>query len=257
MSRSPSFLSEVDVADSAIETQVVLAAEAKAPAPVPEIGQIVDAFVAAANVGMFSKDPSSGTKAIELVSSESRTPGRMQYTWRAAGLQVGAYRVLLNMLESPPSVSEPLNRISLVSTPDRGTRVRRAELLGSQLAIRAGKPPFAFRSRRHLDNCGEPVVRLEFRRPVNDDELASLLPAFRAWDNVVIRGGFLDEAQDQEVGPDIDAALKSQQTYLAAPNTVEHLFYLFMGNREAFSALLNMAIRFHFDFCPLASLEID
>ena len=256
MPRISSFLSEVDIADSAGESQVIFAAEIKAPLPATDIEQVVDAFVSAANFGMFSKEPTAPTKPIVVDSSDSRAPGRIQYVWKVTGIQVGAYRVLLNMLEAAHHFSELLERIRLISL-GRGSRVNRTDLLNAPFSIKAGKPPFALRSGRNLADCREPLIRLEFQRDVSDDDLATLVPAFLAWDNVVIRGGYVEELENRDPKLDIEKALASQQTYLAAPNTVEHLFYKFVGQEAAFDALINMVIRLHSVFCPLASFEIE
>jgi hypothetical protein len=98
---------------------------------------------------------------------------------------------------------------------------------------------------------------LEFRGDINDEELATLVPSFIAWDSVIIRGGYLEDFGDRDPGIDIAESLSSQQTYLASPNTVEHLFYEFIGAAAAFDALINMAINLHTTFRPLTSFEIE
>jgi len=55
----------------------------------------------------------------------------------------------------------------------------------------------------------------------------------------------------------VEASLASPQTYLAAPDTVEHLFDEFVGTEAAFFALLNMVTRIHALFSPIAALEIE
>jgi hypothetical protein len=257
MSEISSFLLDVDIADSADECQVIFAAQTKAPFPVTEIERVVDAFVSAANLGMFSKVPTAPTKPIVVDSVESQRPEGIRYVWKVTGIQVGDYRVLLNMLEAAHHISGLLERISLVSTLGRGSRMNSTDLLNAPFSIKAGEPPFSFRSDRDLADCREPVIRLEFQRNITDDELSKILPLFLAWDNVVIRGGYLEKIEDIDDDLDIEASLASQQTYLASPNTVEHLFYDFVGQEAAFDALINMAIKLHYTFCPLASFEIE
>ena len=205
---------------------------------------------------MFSKEPTAPPRALVVDSSDSRTPSKIQCVWKVRGIQVGAYRVLFRMLERAHRASGLLEKIRLVSTEGGSRRVSKTDLLNSPFSIKAGKPPFALRCRRNLADCREPLIRLEFQREISDDELVTLQPLFLAWDNVAILGGFLDESRDQDASPDIHAALASQQTYLSAPNTVEHLFYKFVGRQTAFYALLNMIVRLHSEFCPLVSLEI-
>lgn len=257
MRKISSFMSEVDIADFPGESQVLFEAKTKLSSPVKDIAQAVDAFVSAANFGMFSKEPTAKIKPIVVDSVESQGQGIIRYMWKVTGIQVGAYRVLLNMLKAIHHFSEPLERIRLISTLVRGKRMNRNDLLSASFPGKAGKPPFALRYNSNLADYREPLIRLEFKRDIRDDELLTILPLFFAWDNVVIRGGYLEELEDRDADLDIEAGLASQQTYLAAPNTVEHLFYDFVGQKAAFDAIINMAIRLHYFFCPLASFEIE
>jgi|GEM_PF-2079837 len=257
MRKIPPFLSEVKIADIPGESQVLFEAETKLSSPVTDIVQVVDAFESAANFSMFSKKPTAKMKTIAVDSVESQGQGRIRYLWRVTGIQVGAYRVLLNMLEVTHHFSEQLERIRLISTLDRGKRMNRNDLLSTSFPGMAGKPPFVLRYNSNRIDYREPLIRLEFKRDISDDELVKILPFFLAWNNVVIRGGYLKKLEHRDADLDIEASLASQQTYLAAPNTVEHLFYDFVGQKAAFDALINMSIRLHYFFCPLSSFEIE
>jgi hypothetical protein len=257
MTGTLSFPATIDVIDSASESRVTFAAETIAPRPVASITATVEAFVTAANAGMFSKDPAAIARPIVVEALESRTPQRLDSAWLVTGVQARAYRVLLNMLEVAHGVTSPLQGIRLKSSAGDGARLTTADLLGAPAAIKAGKPPFELHCRRNLKDMREPLIRLEFKRPITDDELARLAPLFVAWDSVAIRGGFIDELPALDEDLDVDAALASPQTYLAAPDTVEHLFDEFVGTEVAFFALLNMVTRIHAMFSPLASLEIE
>jgi hypothetical protein len=252
-----SFLSEVDIADSAGESRVIFVVETKEPLPAGDVDEVVNTFVSAANLGMFSKEPIAPTTPIVVDSRESQAQGVIRYVWKVTGMQVGAYRVLLNMIEATHNISAPLKRIRLVSTLNQGSRTNGTDFLNAPLSIKPGKPPFSVLCDRNLADCREPLIRLEFRRAISDDELMILTPLFIAWDDVVIRGGFVDAVQDIDADLPIEAALASAQTYLATPDTVEHLFYDFVGGKAAFDALLNIVIRLHFVFSPLASFEIE
>src|SRR5438105_3502676 len=128
MPRISSFLSEVDIVDSAGECQLMFAAEARPPMLASDIEEVVDAFVSAANFGMFSKDPTAPTKPIIVDSSESHAPERVQYCWRVTGIQVGAYRVLLNMFEAARRISGPLEKVRINSVAGSGSRVTTTDL---------------------------------------------------------------------------------------------------------------------------------
>lgn len=245
---------DIDIIDSPGESRVLFSAETNSPGT--SVSQIVDAFVSAASAGMFSKDPTAATKAIVVESAERSVGHRQQHSWRVTGLQAGAYRVLLNMLHVAHQLTGPVEGIWLSSTTGSGPRLNTADVM-NPLSIRAAKPPFVLLCRRDLRECREPLFRLEFKRPITDEELEVLCPLFLAWDNVAIRGGFVDQLQEEDVDLEIEAALAAQQTYLAAPNIVEHLFDEFVGGPPAFYAFLNMTMRLHSEFCALESLEIE
>jgi hypothetical protein len=255
--KSPTFVAEIDVADYPGESQVIFEATTRSALPVTDIAQIVDAFVLGANAGMFSKEPTARTKAIEVISTESQEHGRIRYVWRAAGIQIVAYHVLLNMLEARQSTSVLLDSVRLVSTGDRGTRINKNDLRSATFSRNTERLPFAVRYLVNLEDCREPLVRLEFQRAISDDESAKISTIFLLWVNVVIRGGFLEAIEDRDPDLDIEAALSSQEIYVAAPDTIELLFFDFVGQKAAFDALLNMAIRLHHLFCPLVSFEIE
>ena len=69
----------------------------------------------------------------------------------------------------------------------------------------------------------QPTVRLEFERAVTDEEMDRLVSVFVAWDHLIVLGGYL-ETVDQEAEA-LNDSLSSQETHLAAPDTVEHAFY--------------------------------
>jgi hypothetical protein len=256
MRRSPAFSLMIDIVDSASVSQLTLAVETKSPRPTAPIEDTIAAFVVATNTGMFSKTPSAQTTPIIVEASESSAE-RCEYVWRSTGVQMGAYRVLIGMLDAANQLGAELESVRLVSSADRGARLTTRDLIDPPLTIKAARPPFDTRVRGNLKDFREPLIRLEFSRAITDDELRTLSPLFSAWDSVAIRGGFLDTESTEDRDLDIDAALASPQTYLAAPNTVEHLFDDFIGGEAAFRAVLNMATKIHTAFCPLTSLEIE
>jgi len=254
MLKSSPFISQVEVVDLPGESQVLFEAETKLPSAAKDIAPAVDAFISAANFGMFSKEPTAKIKPIEVESFETQGQGIIRYLWKVNGVQVGAYRVLINMLEAAHHFSTQLERIRLISIPDQGKRLNWDDFLSTSFPGKAFKPPFLL---RYISNLEEPLIRLEFQRDISDDELVTILPPLIAWDNLVIRGGYLEELEDRNADLDIEESLATQQTYLASPNTVEHLYYDFIGQEAAFDALINMAIRLHYLFCPLLSFEIE
>jgi len=257
MTEPPRFSSQIDIADSPGESRVNFEARTKLSLPDNEVQQIVGAFVSAANFGMFSKEPAAAARTIQVESQESVEGGGGRIAWSVTGMQIGAYRVLLNMLEAAHYASKLLDLVRLTSAPSGGKRFSKDDLLTSPFPAKTNNPPFELRVGQNLAYCREPLIRLEFKRRISDEETARLFPPFLAWDNVVLRGGYLEDLEDRKAELDIEEELTSPRTYLAAPNTVEHLFYEFEGQAAAFDAVINMAIRLHHTFCPLAAFEIE
>ena len=254
--RPPSFLTEVDIADFPGESEVIFEVVTKSSSSGAAIGQIADVFEAAARAGMFSKEPAAKTIPIEVVSVERFGGVGVRYIWKVTGIQVGAYRMLLNMLDVTHHFEQPLASSRLLSPIGGGKRMHWNDLIDAPFPIKSRKPPFALRVKQNLEDSREPLIRLEFQREIHDEELEILVPLILAWDTLVIRGGYLQDLDDRDPDLDIDASLSSQQTYLAAANTVEHLFYEFIGPEAAYDTLVNMAVKLHRTFCPLAALEI-
>jgi hypothetical protein len=260
MPEPSSFLWDIDISDSPDESRVNFEVGTKSSAVDKKVLKIADAFVSAANLGMFSMQPAASHITIAVEGTEYPSAGTIRFLWRVAGIQIGAYRVLLNMLSAAHRASGLLNWVRLTSAPVGGKRFSKNDLLNCPLPGKANKPPFELRVQRNLDDCREPLIRLEFERNISDDETAQLVPSFRAWDNLVLRGGYTENLEDRD--PVLDTVeeleeLEIPQTYMASPNTLEHLFYEFEGQAAAFDALMNLAIRLHYTFSPLAGLEID
>ncbi|MGH9350078.1 MAG: hypothetical protein ACRD26_22720 [Vicinamibacterales bacterium] len=253
----PSFPAEVEIIDAPGESDVVFEATGKAQASIAEAARGAEAFEGAARVGMFSKEPAVRRSAIERVSMERPREQSVRYVWKARDIQPGAYRTLLNMLEIGHHFSGPLESVRLVSASGHGTRLNLSGLLNTPFPARSSRLPFELVLKPNLEDSKEPLIRMEFQREIHDDELKTLEPLFLAWDSIVIRGGYLNDLTDRYPDVDIEESLSGQQTYLAAPNTVEHLFYEFIGAAAAYDALVNAAVVVHHAGRPLSSFEIE
>lgn len=253
----PSFPAEVNIVDSPGQSDVLFEAVAETPASAVEVMRAAEAFETAARAGMFSRDPAAQRIPIEAVSAERPSERRVRYEWRVVGIQPGAFRVLLNMLEVVHRFFGPLESVHLSSTIGHGERMNLDGVLKAPFPGTMARPPFSVVLKPNLEDSKEPLIRLEFQREVHDGEIETLLPLFVAWDNIIIRGGYLNDVEDRYSDVDVEESLSGQQTYLAAPNTVEHLFYEFIGAAAAYDALVNMAVRIHHTLRPLATFEIE
>jgi hypothetical protein len=72
------------------------------------------------------------------------------------------------------------------------------------------------------------------------------------WHTLILLGGYQDSFDALRELP-----MRPGKTYLAAPDTVEHILYGFTGPSAAYDALINMAIKLHHTFCPVERIEIE
>jgi hypothetical protein len=256
--KTPPLRAEVGIGDFAGESDVTFEAAVKSSSSkMTEVVQIAQAFAAAAGTGMFSQGLAANTRPIETAAMEGPAMGNFRCQWKVRGIQAGAYRVLLNMLDVMHHFSDPLESIR-ISTPSRlDKQLNWKEVMNAPFPGIIINPPFKLQLKPNLANSRDPLIRLEFQREVKDEELARLVPLFIAWDNIIIRGGYLEDLGDRDADINIEESLASQQTYLASPTTVEHLFYEFIGAKAAFDALINIAINLHVAFRPLTSFGIE
>lgn len=253
----PSFPAEISIADSPEPFDVEFAAMAEAPASLAAVVRVVEAFLVATRVGMFSKEPSVDRIGIEPVSAARASERAVRYLWRVGGVQLGSFRVLLNMLEVIHHVDGPLALVSLRSTTGYGERMNTDRIVKVPFPVRSVDLPFPVAFKQNLENSRDPVVRVEFETKTDDRDVDVLVPLFLAWDRIVVHGGYLNALEDRDLDVDVDESLSGQQTYLAATNSVEHLLYEFVGSAAAYDALVNLAVRIHCTFRPLASLEVE
>jgi hypothetical protein len=253
----PSFAVDLDVADSVGEFDALLEVVTSAPNGLGEVAQVAQAFEQAANAGMFSTDPGTTPMPMATVSVTSPVETVVHYKWRTVGVQPGAFRVLLNMLEVTHQFYAPIVSVRLVTMNEYPRRLRLDGLLRLPFPGAAANPPFEIMLKRRLEDSKDPLIRLEFRTVISDDMIERLVPMFIAWDNVVIRGGYLNSLDDRWPDTNVEESLSEQQTYLAATDTVEHLFYEFIGAAAAYDGFINIAVRIHHSLRGLASFQVE
>jgi hypothetical protein len=252
----PSYPLKVSVADSPGQFDVVLDVTGETAAALPAIARVAEAFLGAARTGMFSQQPELNRPGVELVSSD-RHERQARFLWRVGGVQLGAFRVLLNMLEVVDHVEGRLASVSLLSGTGYGERMNAERLVNSPFPSSGAELPFPVSLKRNRDNSREPMIRITFSSAISDADVEALTPWFVTWDRIVALGGYVEALDDRDPDIDVDESLSGQQTYVAARDTIEHLFYEFVGVREAYDAIVNMTVRVHHVYRTVASLEIE
>jgi hypothetical protein len=218
---------------------------------------LVASFVRAAQAGMFSTNPAADTQAVQLSLVSGSGEQELRFVGKTEGIHIGAYRVLLNMVELFHRFVAPVASFRVFSLHAHGDRLGLREIASAPFPPKPSPLPFQFRAERSLDDSRDPAIRLQLARRTDDQELGIVTPSFVAWDEVVLRGGYYETAEDRDPGLDLEESLAGQQTYLSAPDVVEHVLYEFVGRREAYDALTNMAVRLHKRVFPIASLEVS
>jgi hypothetical protein len=248
------FPAEVSISDSAGDVDLKLEVNAKSPsAPMAEVAQIADSFVAAVNAGMFAHNPAGSRFSMQVVAVDGPSEGRMRYVWRARGVPPEAYRVLLNMLAKSHYSSLPLESVRLASPSKHNRQLNRDSLMAGPFPARTAMVPFEVRHAATIVDSKEPTIRLEFQRAIRDEEMEGLVPLFVAWDSLIGLGGYLESFDDK----DLNEFPLAHDTYLAAPATVEHLLFGIVRPEAAFDALINMAVSLHHTLCPLTAFEVE
>ena len=117
---------------------------------------------------------------------------------------------------------------------------------------RRGSVPFQLRLKRNLKETKDPRTRLVFSREITNEEFDTLERLFITWDHIITHGGYGHECDELE----LDDSIVLAETYMASPNTLEHILTCTIGSPEAFDAQINMVLGLHHGFCPVQSLEI-
>lgn len=253
--RTPTYAAEVGIVDFLGVAAVVF--EAATQVPSPALLRTVEAFEAAAQAGMFSRHPAATTVPMQVEGGGVSQPQRVRRAWRVTGMQIGAWRVLLSMLDALHHEIAPLAYVRLVSSDIAEPRLAWHDVIRSPFPRRSAALPFDLRIDRSLEDTSEPLIRLTFERDIDDAALQQLIPLFAAWDRLVLCGGYVQDPDDRDPVSDIEERLGTQQTYLAARDTVEHLLYEEVGVAAAFDAVVNMAVKLDLGFGRVAALEFN
>jgi hypothetical protein len=208
----------------------------------------VAGFLRAAAAGFFS--PRAGPQILVLEGDAAR-PGVWQQNWRCAALPVGVLRILLNLLGRVHRRHMPMAAIRLHATS--------VGALGAAAVLSAPFPPAwpdaRFEIVRPLVRgaIDEPRIRLVFVDVVGDAGLVQFEAAFKAWDDLVVRGGFGNLADEIL----LDDGLAVGETYMLSPDTVEHTLEAEVGAAAALDAVVNFAMHLDAHWARVAQLEIE
>jgi hypothetical protein len=217
------------------------------------LSEVLFYFVSSANAGMFSSQPYSPEQAfMQIVSSNDTSKGEIKCIWESRYIKPGAYKILLRMVAQSHHGHVPLSFFELSSLSKLGTPMHLEEVAASNYPERVIKTPFELDLAGDLDIVTMPAIRMEFIRGLDSDEFQKVEQLIADWHTLILLGGYLDSYEALKELP-----MHPGKTYLASSNTVEHVLYGFTGPSVVYDAIINMAVKLHFTFCPLSRMEIE
>lgn len=242
-------LARVD-ADSGVGMQLEVE-RAAADVPAAPVDAAVKLFADASNGSMFSR----GREACLVVHPmPAAPPATLIYRWSIAGVEPASLRVLANLLDTLSEGPVPLRTVRLRPEPPRpsATELGRAELCALGYPIYPKPPPFALQLKHRLSGAKDYLIRVVFDRALTDAEFDQLESGFVVWDRLITHGGFGNNRGEVQ----LDDTIACSQTYMAAPDTLEHEFVRGIGQSGAFAALVNLVIGFGRTLAEVRRLEI-
>ena len=251
---TPAYAAEVGLTDTLRPAEVLF--EAETVQQEPELLAVVASFERAAEAAMFSAHPASSTVSLRVIPSLPLSGNGLRRIWWVEGVQMGAWRVLLNMLDTMHHQGAPLKSVRLICTEVSNAKLAWHDAMRLPFPQRSNDLPFTLNVDRSLEDTGDPLFRLAFLRDIDDAAVKTVAALFQTWDSLVVRGGFLRSLDDRASIPDLKESLASQQTYAAAPDTIEHLLYEEVGDPSGFDAIVNMAVKLDLVFARVSSLDI-
>lgn len=223
------------------------------PARAPAVQSIFKYFEIAGSAGMFN-----GT----FSASAGPTPAssvNMARSWRVGRFQLGALRLLLNMLAALHREHPCIGGVRIIGSPTgSGLRVDLGSILAAHYPARPPQLPFTFLCNQRMDDVREPALRYQFNGILQDMQVSALAGWLRSWTAIVALGAFGSGIPEAQAPVALAELLNSQQIYRTAPTTIEHLFYEFEGPATAFELLLNLGAYLDRQWGgSLVSIELD
>lgn len=215
--------------------------------------ELLTCFVSSANSGMFSGHPFKPENALARIGFLStRTVGELQCLVELHSVATTAIKVLVGMIVQSHFGHVPLSEVELSTLPKVGQPFEPKDLLGGRYPERTQHIPYPVYLSEDLESVTMPAIRLEFARSLDTEEFEKVEQLIADWHCLILLGGYLDSFEQMSELP-----MRPSNTYLAAPNVVEHVLYDYSGTTAVYDALLNMTSKLHASFCPISRVEIE
>jgi len=174
------------------------------------------------------------------------------HAYRGTAISPGTVRIVRNIVERvTPRVRLP---ISLSVTAGAGEEHIPTDVI-SHWRFPGGPDQTNFRL---IDEMlepppNDPVVRFEFRTPVDAPTLSALEHVAQAWERVINMGGFVEVAPNEP----IDCQVTYSELYLSTPTLVEYPLVGLFDSSEPFLLWIVAATKLARQSNPLVSLELQ
>lgn len=217
--------------------------------------EALDSFSHAANLGMFcgSRHEPERSSVVPIKPPVCALGERGRWRYHAQCIDVGAFKVLFNMLEKIDAGPTDDLSIQVMGVSRRSARVLESTDL-SQLPYPETTAEAAFTVE---DNLAEPTarevfVRVDFHNEVTKASAAIVFDVLDSWQEVVQRGGFPGPPGSERHG-----VLTLAEHYLVSPYLIEFAIYGYIGPTESYTALLNALHRIHRTQNPIVGVELE
>lgn len=216
-----------------------------------DIQDIISNFETAANIHMFTPLNIRPQQPFMRSLSNDVNEGCLTYKWEVQKIDLGAYRILVNLMNQSHFTHEPLSKIVLKTLTSGDDNLNLDRVLSGHFPDRIDPAPFPLNIDEDLDKNKEPIIRLKFSRNLTDEEFEQVENFLIVWKSIIILGGYVetvDEIRDLRMNPG--------ETYMLRPTMLEDTNFEFIAPVASFNAVINMAAYLHNTLCPLEFLEI-
>lgn len=206
-------------------------------------------FRGAVEASMFSRG-----QAASLITEAAAAPrdAVLAQRWHIAGVDAGSWRVLAGLLQTVHDKQTPLRTVRLHAPTSPSPWLGRSEIFSLTYPRHPKPTPFELWLKHRLAGAKDYLIRVVFDRALSDREFDLLEASFVTWSRLITHGAFGNERDEVQ----LDDSLASSQTYMAAPDTLEHEFVRPIGQVGAFEALINLVIGLDRTLTRVVRLEI-
>jgi hypothetical protein len=222
---------------------------ASAPASMLAVEAAVALFRSAVEASMFSRGRAASLTTEATAVSHGST---LTQQWHIAGVDAGSWRVLAGLLQTVHDNQTPLRAVRLRAPASSAPCWSRSEVLALPYPSHPKPTPFELWLKHRLAGAKDYLIRTVFDRTVSDREFDRLEASFVTWSQLITHGAFGNERDEVQ----LDDSLATSQTYLAAPDTLEHEFVRPIGQVGAFAALINLVVGLDRTVARVVRLEI-